>query len=367
MKKKTCVISTVIILGLIISTSTLLGQTKKISIIDSLLTKMTEKDLFSGSVLIADSTQLLLAKGYGYADRENKVKNTPETRFNLASGSKIFTGTAITYLAQQGKLNFEDTIGKYIKEFPNGDVITIHQLLTHSAGIEEYWKAENFNYKNVRNCTDVLPFIKKMPLVYKPGDSCVYSTGNLILLGAIVEKITGMNFQDYVNEVFIKPLRLDNTSFTPYWTLNEAQRKYAIGYRKNDSLGYVRNAYNYDYGFISLSAGGAWSSVMDLYKFDKAVFSGQIVNQFYLDKMTAKYTPQWESCHFGYVWINTDKNDYSSIGHAGTSSGWLTINDFYPKQKHTIIILTNFGSVDVFALQDKIAQILFSSESSASR
>lgn len=360
--KKICAIATAMIFDLIIGTSALLGQSKQISIIDSVLTGMTEEDLFSGAVLIADSTQILLAKGYGYSDRENKVKNTPETMFNLASGSKIFTGTAITYLAQQEKLNFKDTVGRYIKGFPNGDVITIHELLTHSAGIDEYWKAEGFSYANIRNCTDVLPFIKKMPLVYNPGDSCIYSTGNLMLLGAIIEKISGMNFQDYIDKAFIKPIGLDNTEFTPYWTLNETQRRYAIGYRKNDSLGYVRNAYNYDYGFIPLSAGGAWSSVIDLYKFDKSVFSGKLLNQFYLDKMTAKYTPQWEDCHFGYIWINTDKNGYSSIGHAGTSSGWLTVNDYYPKQKNTIIILTNFGSVDVVGLQDKISHILFSAE-----
>lgn len=335
------------------------GQMKAIAKVDSLLTEMTRQDLFSGAILIADSSKILLSKGYGYSDRENKVKNTSDTRFDLSSGSKIFTGTAITYLAQQGKLKFTDTIGQYIKGLPKGDNITIHQVLTHSAGLDDFWKSKNFNYKKVKNCTDIIPVMRELPLVYNPGDSCIYSTGDLIVLGAIIEKITGKNYQNYIEDIFIKPLNLKNTCFTPYWTLDDSQRKYAIGYRKADSIGYKRNPYNYDYGFVPLSAGGAWSSVVDLYKFDKAVFSGKIVKDKYLQKMTAKYTPQWESSHFGYIWINTYKNGFSSIGHPGNSSGWNSTNDYYPDQHYTIIILTNFGSVDVFKLSDKIENIVF--------
>ena len=320
---------------------------------------MTRQDLFSGAVLIANYKKVLLAKGYGYSDRENKVKNTPDTRFDLSSASKPFTGIAITYLAQQGKLKFTDTIGQYVKGLPKGDIITIHQILTHSAGFDDFWKAKGFTYKNVKNCTDIMPFMRQIPLAYNPGDSCVYSTGDLIILGAVIEKITGMNYQDYITKLIIEPLNLKNTKFTPYWTLNESQRQYAIGYHKNSSGDYKRNAYNYDYGFMPLSAGGAWSSILDLYKFDKAVFSGKLVNKKYLKIMTAKYTPQWESSHFGYVWINTDKKGYSSIGHPGTGSGWNTINQYYPTQKCTIIILTNFGTVDVFKLSDQVEKVVF--------
>ncbi len=334
------------------------GQTKRTSTVDSLLIALTKQNLFSGAVLIADSSHVLLSKGYGYADKENKVRNTPATRFSLSSGSKIFTGTAITYLAQQGKLKFADTIGKYIKGLPKGNVITIHQILTHSAGFDDFFKAKDFSYKNVKNCTDMLPFMRTLPLVYNPGDSCIYSTGDCIILGAVIEKITGMNFQDYIQKLFIKPLALYNTCFTPYWTLNDTQRQYAVGYQKIDT-GYSRKAYDYDPDFIPLSAGGAWSSVTDLYKFDKAVFTRKIVNEKYLNQMTAEYTPQWDCCHFGYIWITTDKKGYKSIGHAGSSSGWLTKNDYYPKQKYTIIMLTNLGSIDIDKLSDDIEKIIF--------
>jgi CubicO group peptidase (beta-lactamase class C family) len=338
--------------------STLKGQTNRIATIDSILIELTNKDLFSGVILIADSSKILLSKGYGYSDRENKVKNTPDTRFDLSSGSKIFIGTAITYLAQKGKLKFTDTIGQYIKGLPKGNIITIQQILTHSAGFDDFWKAKDFNYENVKNCTDVMPFMRKLPLAYNPGDSCIYSTGDPIVLGAVIEKISGMNFQDYIKKTFIEPLDLKNTCFTPYWTLNESQRQYAIGYCGNDSTGYKRNAYDYDYGFIPLSAGGAWSSVIDLYKFDKAVFTGKIVNEAYLKKMTTKYTHFWSDSHFGYIWIIEDTHD-NCVGHAGNSSGWNTWNYYYPDQKMTIIILTNFGSVDVFEISTKLENILF--------
>jgi CubicO group peptidase (beta-lactamase class C family) len=350
------------ILLLLLIASTLPGlfcQTKNIVKIDSLFTDLTNQDLFSGAVLIADSSGVLLSKGYGYSDRENKIKNTPDTRFDLSSGSKIYTGTAITYLAQQGRIKFSDTIGRYIKGLPKGNIITIHQLLTHSAGFDDFYKAANFSYENVQNCTDIVPYIRSLPLVYNPGDSCIYSTGNAIILGAVVEKVTGMSFQEYIDSVFIKPLKLENTCFNPYWSLKDTQRQYAIGYKNNDQQGYEPLNYNYDYGFIPLSAGGAWSSINDLYKFDKAVFGGKILNVEYLKLMTTKYTaPIWENSHFGYIWIIDDSNT-NCIGHAGNSSGWNTWNYYYPGKKYTIIILTNFGSVDVFELAAKIDKILF--------
>lgn len=334
------------------------AQNNPIDEIDSLLNGMTDKDEFSGSVLIANSSKVLLSKGYGYADRENQLKNTPNTRFDLSSASKVFTGTAICYLAQKGKLKFDDPVDKYIKGLPQGHKITIHQLLTHSSGLDDFFKAKNFSYKNIGNCTDMLPFIRSMPLAYNPGDSCIYSTGNPIVLGAVIEKITGMSFQDYIESTFIKPLNLKNTSFAPYWSLEDEQREYAIGYSR-DSTGTKRKPFDYDHGSIPLSAGGMWSSTSDLYHFDQAVFSGKILNDKYLKIMTTEYTTQWENAHFGYLWIISDKKGYKSIGHPGSSSGWLTMNDYYPIQGYTVIIMTNIGSVDVYSLSDKIENILF--------
>ena len=315
--------------------------------VDRLLNDMN----FSGAVLIADSSGILLSKGYGYSDREKEIKNTPHTRFSMSSASKVFTGTAITYLAQQGKLKFTDTLGQYIKGFPSGDKITIHQMLTHSAGLDDFFKAKDFSYAKVKNCTDMLPFMRTLPLVYPPGDSCIYSTGDCIVLGSIIEKITGMDFQSYIKATFIDPLGLGNTSFTPYWALDSSQRKYAIGYRKTGEA----IPYNYDNGSIPLSAGGAWSSVEDIYKFDKAVFSGKVVHGKFIEQMLAKYTSAWEGSHFGYIWIINDK----SIGHSGDSSGWHAMNNYYPKQGYTIIILTNSGAVDLYELGGKLEAFLF--------
>lgn len=352
--KKAAIIFMIIFTGMI----HLFAQPKDIVSIDNLLTEMTRQDLFSGAVLIADSSGVLLSKGYGYSDRENNVKNTPDTRFDISTASNVFTGTVITLLAQQRKLKFTDTVDKYIEGLPKGNVITIHQLLTHSAGLDFFENAKGFSYSKVRSCTDILSFVRSLPLQYNPGDSCQYSSGNLIVLGAIVEKITGMSYQESVRKLLIEPLALQNTCFTPYWTLDESQRQYAIGYAKSDA-GYKRKAYDYDKGFIPLSAGGDWTSASDLYKFDKAVFSGNIVKKDYLKQMIAHHTHPWECCYFGYGWISTDKKDHPSIGHLGRSSGWHAMNEYYPKQKYTVIILTNMGSVDMDDLSGKVEELLF--------
>jgi CubicO group peptidase (beta-lactamase class C family) len=141
--------------------------------------------------------------------------------------------------------------------------------------------------------------------------------------------------------------------------LDEKQKQYAIGYTK-DSTGIIkRRPYEYDQGSIPLSAGGAWSSILDLYKFDHSVFSAKLVDQKHLKLMTAEYTPQWGDSHFGYIWITTDKKDRSFIGHPGDSSGWHAMNAHYIKQGYTVIILTNFGFVDQYGLLSKIEHSLF--------
>src|SRR5262249_12709100 len=155
-----------------------------------------------------------------------------------------FVGVAITYLAQQKKLKFTDTIGQYVKGLPKGNIITIYQLLTHSAGVDDFFNAKDFSYEGIKNCTDMMRFMRTLPLVYEPGDSCKYSTGDCIILGAVVEKITGMDFTEYCKKLLFEPLGLTNTSFTPYWTLNESQKQFSIGYSKNDSNEYVRKPYN---------------------------------------------------------------------------------------------------------------------------
>jgi len=352
----------IIILTCILVVFKLSAQSVRISKVDSIFTNLTNSDLFSGAVLISDSSGVLLSKGYGFSDRENKIYNTPNTRFVLSSGSKIFTGLAIVNLAQQGKIKFTDTIGQYIKGLPKGDIITIHQLLTHSAGIASFYAAKGFTYDGtIKNCIDHIPYIRTMALDYMPGDSCIYSVGNCMVLGAVVEKITGLNFQHYIEEFLIEPLNLTNTCFTPYWTLTDSQRQYAIGYKKNDSIGYKPNAYDYNYAFVPLSAGGAWSSVNDLNKLDKAVFSGEILNDEYLKIMTTKYTEMVTETYkleFGYIWLIENSNT-RCIGHAGSSSGWHTWNYYYPEKKTTIILLTNMGSVDIFNLATQVDKILF--------
>lgn len=343
---------------LTLSTLPSYAQHQQIAAIDSILTAQTAKDQFSGAILIADSSGILLSKGYGWADRERKVKNTPDTRFSLSSASKVFTGTAITLLVRQGKLQLSDTVGMYIKDFPGGQRITTHQLLTHSSGVDDFFKAPGFSYKNIRNCTDMLPFLRQLPLAYPPGDSCAYSTGDCIVLGAIIEKITGKPFPGYIQSAFIDKLNLQHTSFTPYWQLDSTQRQFAIGYRKTPT-GYTPLAYNYDQGSIPLSAGGAWSSVTDLYRFNKAVFSGELTGNDFLRQMTGRHTTQWENTYFGYTWITSVKKGYHSIGHPGDSSGWHAMNEYYPGRKYMIILLTNFGSVDQYALTNMFEEMLF--------
>src|SRR5262245_41247889 len=163
--------------------------------IDALIKKLVDEDVFSGCALIARDGKPLLRKAYGLASKEFNVLNQPDTKFNVASMGKMFTGVAVAQLAEQGKLAFTDTIRKHLPDFPRetAERITLHHLLTHTSGMGSYWKDEfhEANHARFRRIQDYFPFFAGDPLQFKPGEKWSYSNAGFMTLGAIIEKVSG--------------------------------------------------------------------------------------------------------------------------------------------------------------------------------
>lgn len=350
-----------------VSFTTVFGQNgNRFSQIDSLLTNRFNQEQFSGAVIITENDSIKYSKTFGFADAEQKIPITLSTQFDLSSGAKLFTAVAIAQLAEKGKINFNDRISDYFPELPYGNKITIHQLLTHSSGLGNFQSTPNFNYENVNTCTDVLPFIKNEPLNFNSGDSVLYATSNLLILGAIIENVTGLTFHGYVGKYILEPLELKRTTFDSYFNVQDYQEKdgrYARGYIKNDKGIIVeKKRYEQQKTFVTLSSGGMWASASDLLKFDQAIHSGKLFSKDMLKIMTTKYVfSGWEGTYFGYVFnvVNVD-SEKEGVGHAGNSSGHHCFNFHYKNRNTTLIILTNYGFVDIFELaHGKIEVTLF--------
>jgi CubicO group peptidase (beta-lactamase class C family) len=332
--------------------------------LDVYLQELENEDSFSGVVVIAKNGEILFSEAIGFADRENRIKTDLGYQFELSSTSKLFTGTSILKLVEEGKINTNDKIGKYFPELEYGDKVTIHHLLTHSSGVTDFWNVEGFSYTKVKNCSDVIPFIKNQKLIFNPGDSVYYSESGMIILGALIEKVSGLSYKDYVTKNILEPLRMTQTSFINDVDAAESIDEevfYAKKYVKSENNEIVRQTFKEeDKEFIPLSAGGIWSNASDLIKYDEGLHNYKIIKKEFVELMTKQYTyTGWPDCYFGYVWttINSGKNE--AVGHAGNSIGHHSYFYRYKKDGTVMIVLTNYGFVDIFEVADKVEKILY--------
>lgn len=332
--------------------------------LNTYLQELENEDSFSGMVVIAKKGEILFEKAIGSADRENRVNINSDTQFELSSTSKLFTGTSVLKLVREGKIKVDDKIGNYFPELKYGNKVTIHHLLTHSSGYADVYNVEGFTYAKVKNCSDVIPYITNQELLFNPGDSVYYSETGMMILGALIEKVSGISYQDYVIKNILEPLKMTHTSFINDVDAAESidgKEVYAKKYVKNENNEIVLQAFDEEAKvFIPLSAGGIWSSASDLIKFDEGIHKYKLLKKEFVELMTKQYTSTgWPDCYFGYIWntINSGKNE--AVGHAGNSKGHHSYFFHYKKDGTVMIVLTNYGFADIFEVADKVEKIVY--------
>lgn len=180
--------------------------------LDKIVTGYVNDKTFIGSVLIANNGNILLNKGYGFADIENKIPNTPTTNFYLASVSKLFTVACIAILEEQGRLSYDDPLTKYIPDYPEGGQITIQHLIKHKSGIVDVVNERPFVYKTEYISLDeLIEEFKYMPLNFTPGERSKYSNSGYLLLAYIIEKVSGMSYSDFIKTNIFDPLKMTSS------------------------------------------------------------------------------------------------------------------------------------------------------------
>ncbi|QSQ26350.1 serine hydrolase [Pyxidicoccus parkwayensis] len=308
--------------------------------IDRLVSKYQQLGLFNGSVLVANEKGVILEKGYGFANFEWQVPNTPDTKFRLGSITKQFTAMLILQLAAEGKLQVDEPVTKYLPDYrkDTGDRITLAHLLNHTSGLPNYTNREFFQ-KSSRDPYSVADFVKKFcsgDLEFEPGTKFNYSNSGYFLLGAVIEKVTGQTYAQALRQRIFDPLGMKDTGYDVSATVLP---KRASGYEAQPG-GYVNASY-LDMT-IPYAAGSLYSTVQDLYRWDRALHEHKLLPAPLEQRM---FTPVLEDYGFGWslkpVKLHDGKTELASISHSGGINGFSTLLVRATGKKELVILLDN--------------------------
>jgi CubicO group peptidase (beta-lactamase class C family) len=322
--------------------------------LDSYITSFAEQDKFSGSVLVANDKEVLLSKGYGMANYELDIPATSQTKFRVASITKQFTAMAIMQLQEQGLLSVEDKLSKYILDYPNADKITIHHLLTHRSGIPNPCRSSNFKEEKIKPHTleQIIELFKNEPLDFQPGEQFKYSNSGYVLLSYIIEKTSGKKYDLFLKESIFDVIDMNDSGYDTAYTIIK-NRASGYRFRGNELI----NADYVDMTFVS-GAGGLYSTVEDLHKWDRALYTEKLVSK---NSLMSIFTPYYAT-ETGYGWWIYKFYGRNVVSHNGGIDGFSSVIHRYPDDKICIIILGNREEIDRYRIAKGLAAIIFGEE-----
>ncbi|HEV2861117.1 MAG TPA: serine hydrolase [Pyrinomonadaceae bacterium] len=325
--------------------------------VDAFLSQWDKNDLPGCAVGVVRDGRLVYKRGFGMANLDYDVPNTPLTRFNLASASKPFTAMSIALLAQQGKLSLDDDIRKYVPEIQKYEnTVTIRHLLHHTSGIREYQALlffSGFNPDNALNDKAILNMLarQKNPS-FAPGTKYQYSNSNYHLLGIIVGRVSGKSLRAFAEENIFKPLGMNNTLF--FDNRFEVVKNRAAGYRVNPDKSIRARSSLFDL----VGGGGVLTTVEDLYLWDQNFYEPKVGNKELIKLMT---TPgslnSGEKIDYGFGLFHNKYKGLPVIKHSGNMMGYRAQIVSFPEQKFTAIVLCNNMAILPHVIVEKLADI----------
>ncbi|WJE51513.1 serine hydrolase domain-containing protein [Bacillus cereus] len=284
---------------------------------------LIDKD-FNGTVLVTDKDHVVLNKGYGYADVQNKIKNTPQTKYRIGSITKTVVATSILQLQEQGKVNIQDNVNKYIPSFPAGKNITLYHLLTHTSGLTGQGKGKEKEKVNAASRLDLVTWIGKQQVAFPPGTGWRYTDYNYMVLAYIVENITKKPLGEYVEENIFARADMNESGMGD---MVPGEQHFTKGYKKENNIlvPAPKLAMNWLYG-----CGEMYTTVTDMKKLDEAIINGKLLSE---KSIQAMFTPSSEKKYAFSFYIYPDY-----FHNHGVLAGWNTFNNFN-KDKGTFVIL----------------------------
>lgn len=343
--------------------------------IETFMGKLAALDAFSGTLLVAKDGRPIFKRAYGLASKAYKVPNRIDTKLNIASTTKMFTAVSIFQLIEQGKLSLDDTVGKILPDYPNKKVaekVTIHHLLSHSSGLGDYHGAKYICRKGIlRQSRDYFPLFADQPLSFEPGKRMQYSNAGYVLLGAIIEEVSGENYFEYVRKHIFKPAGMASTDFyetdidtpnlatgyTNFIDKGDDYFEFHLGQRRNTSL---------TIGAKGSSQGGAFSTAEDLLRFSLALRGHKLLSAKSFDLITMpkfffrKYGS--DDVYYGYGFELQNINGKRVVGHGGGDLGISSGIRWYPDSgNYTFAVLSNYDRGGIVT-NDKLQELIVYSQ-----
>ncbi len=319
--------------------------------VDEYMNAAVRVDGFSGSILIARDGQPVVSKGYGMANVELDVPNSPQTVFRLGSITKQFTAMGIMMLVERGKLNVNDPACKYLTDCPAAwQPITVKNLLTHTAGVPNYTSFPDFAKTAVLPTTNaaMIAQLRDKSLEFAVGEKYAYSNSGYYLLGSIIESASGKTYADFLQENIFTPLGMKQTGYDSPLRIIKNR---AAGYARQG--GEIINASYMDMT-IPYAAGALYSTTGDLLLWEQALYTKKLVSRKSLDET---FTPFKDG--YGYGWNMGKKFDRQVIAHGGGIYGFATHISRFPADRVTVIVLSNVQAAPAGKIASDLAAIVF--------
>lgn len=320
--------------------------------LDRYLEAAEKAGIFNGSVMIAKGGNVLIDKGYGYKNFQAKTSNDANTIFQIGSITKQFTSTIILKLAEQGKLSLTDKLSKYFPDFPNADKVTIENLLSHTSGIYNYTNDTSFMMHEVEkpfNRQMLFAMIKDKPLEFEPGSKFSYSNSGYLLLGYIIEKVTGKKYEQLVRTQIFGPLGMTHSGFD-FTHLKNPDK--ATGY--NEIKGGSATKSPIVDSSVSFSAGAIFSTVNDLHKWDESLTTEKILKT---SSIANAFTPRQSK--YGLGWGIDSFHGKRVIAHNGGINGFLSHNSIIPSDTVCITFLSNVETAQIGQITNDVMTIIY--------
>jgi CubicO group peptidase (beta-lactamase class C family) len=316
-----------------------------------------DNPLFSGSILVAREGEVLLSKGYNYADWELKVPNSSQTKFRISSITKPFTGTLIMMLAERDLIDLDARLCTYLPNCPaHWQEITIENLLNHTSGVPEYTTLVGADEvsRDPHSVSALVDLFRNEPLIFSPGDSYQYSHSNYILLGAVIEQVTNGRYGKFLTGALLDPLQMENSGLDIH---SQILKDRASGYQILGTQ--LVNAPYLDMSNAYATA-GMYSTVEDLFRWDQALYSNQLLSQENLESMyTPNYAADGTGGEYGYGWQIGEFQGHRKVEHVGGINGFHTYLGRYLDDQVTIILLSNIETEDIDSIVTGMEEIFF--------
>lgn len=319
--------------------------------LDEFLASYARQNKFNGTALVAQKGKILLEKGYGLKDAALSSMDDVNTIYQIGSVTKQFTSAIILGLQEQKKMSVKDKLSKYFPDFPNGDKITVENLLTHTSGIYNYTNDSKFMADEITHAYTrdrMIALFKDKPLDFEPGSKWSYSNSGYMMLGYIIEKVTGKPYEQLVHETILQPLHMDHTGFD-FTHLKSTDK--AIGYlvldNSNKAIAPIVDS------SVSFAAGALYSTVGDLYKWERSIYSNTVLKP---ESWKIAFTPFMNK--YGYGWFMDSLFGRPVIRHGGGIHGFNSNLLRIPQDEIAIILLNNKNNGQLDEITKGLAAIV---------